>query len=138
MSGKSRNGQLWSLVADLVCVLALAIGGKGTHEASDPMWVVLAIAWPFVLATTLVHGWLASRARETRRLWPEGVTVLAVTYGLGMLLRAISGRGMDPAFLVVAGAFLAATMLGWRGAARLLSTGIDSGGGASENSIPRS
>lgn len=107
------------MVADLGCVLALAVGGKSSHEASDSGWVVLAIGWPFALAAGLAHVWLISRGRQTRRAWPEGVTVLAVTYVLGMLLRAVSGRGMAPGFLLVAGAFLALTMLGWRVAVRL-------------------
>ena len=110
---------VWPFLADLACVLALAIGGKNTHEADAAYWQVLVIAWPFVLATTLAHGYLATHERPAGRLWPEGVSVLVVTYALGMLLRAISGRGMDPAVLVVAGAFLTATMLGWRLAVRL-------------------
>ena len=110
---------LGPMVADLVCVLALAVGGKSSHEASDSDWVVLAIVWPFALAAGSAHAWLASRGRRTCRVWPEGATVLAVTYVLGMLLRAISGRGLAPGFLVVAGIFLALTMLGWRGAVRL-------------------
>lgn len=80
---------------------------------------MLAIVWPFALAAVLAHLWLAWRGRETRRLWPEGMVVLAVTYVLGMLLRAASGRGLAPEFLVVAGAFLALTMLGWRAVVRL-------------------
>ena len=40
--------------------------------------------------------------------------VLAVTYLLGMTLRAISGRGLALGFLVVAVLFLTSTMLGWR------------------------
>ena len=47
--------------------------------------------------------------------------VLAVTYVLGMALRAASGRGLAPAFLVVAGAVLALTMLGWRAVAHLVA-----------------
>jgi hypothetical protein len=47
------------------------------------------------------------------------VVILAVTYVLGMILRAISGRGLAVEFLVVAAAFLALTMLGWRGVAQL-------------------
>lgn len=113
-----RRG-VWSFLADLACVLALAIGGRSTHEADTAYWQVAVIAWPFALATALAHGHLASRGRDTTRLWPAGATILVVTYALGMLLRAISGRGMDPAFLVVAGAFLTATMLGWRIAVRL-------------------
>ena len=110
----------WPLVADLVCVLALAAGGKSSHEAGESDWVVLVIAWPFALAVVVAHLGLALRGRPTGRVWPEGVTVLAVTYALGMVLRALSGRGLAPGFLVVAGVFLAVTMLGWRGVARLV------------------
>lgn len=110
---------VWPLVADLACVLALAAGGKRAHEPGDSDWVVLAILWPYAVAAGLAHGWLAARGRPTGRAWPEGVVVLAVTYGLGMLLRAISGRGLAPGFLVVAGVFLALTMLGWRAVAQL-------------------
>lgn len=110
---------LWLLLADLACVLALALGGKNTHEAGDSDWVVLVIAWPFAVAAALAHVWLLSRGRPTARIWPEGATVLAATYAIGMLLRAISGRGLAPGFLVVAALFLTATMLGWRAVAHL-------------------
>jgi len=109
----------WPLVADLVCVLALAVGGKSSHEANDSDWVVLAIVWPYALAAGLAHLWLTSRGRRAGRAWPEGGIVLGVTYVLGMILRAISGRGLAPGFLVVAGIFLAVTMLGWRGVVQL-------------------
>ena len=48
------------------------------------------------------------------RLWPSGVTVVGITYVLGMTLRVVSGRGVEGGFPVVAALFLAATMLGWR------------------------
>ncbi len=102
------------LIADLACVLALAIGGKSSHDASESDWVVLAIVWPYAVAAGLAHAWLASRGRQTRQVWPEGAIVLALTYVLGMVLRVISGRGVAPGFLIVAAIFLAATMLGWR------------------------
>jgi hypothetical protein len=112
---------LWPLLADLACVLALAVGGKGTHDADESAWVVLVIAWPFALATGLAHIGLALAGRPTRRVWPDGAVVLAVTYVLGMLLRAMSGRGLAPGFLVVAAIFLAVTMLGWRGVVHLVA-----------------
>ena len=111
---------LWPLVADLACVLALAAGGKSSHEAGDSDWVVLVIAWPYAAASAAAHLWLASRGRDPRRTWPEGATVVAVTYALGMLLRAVSGRGLAPGFLVVAGVFLLVTMLGWRAIVQLV------------------
>lgn len=114
MEPRPTSRWLWPLVADLACVLALAVGGKGSHDAGDSAWVVLAIAWPFASAAGLAHAWLASGGRNARAAWPEGAIVLAVTYVLGMLLRAASGRGLAPGFLVVAAIFLAVTMLGWR------------------------
>ncbi|CAN5167023.1 hypothetical protein BH09ACT12_BH09ACT12_30800 [soil metagenome] len=100
-------------------MLALAIGGKGSHDAGESAWVVLAIVWPYAVSAGLAHVLLATRGRDPRPVWPEGVLVLAVTYGLGMLLRAVSGRGLAPGFLVVAAIFLAVTMLGWRAVVQL-------------------
>ena len=112
----SRPATRWilPLLADLVCVLAFAFGGKSSHEASDSNWIVLVIVWPYALAAALAHAGLLWRGRPTRRIWPEGVVVLAVTYTLGMLLRVASGRGIAIGFLVVAIIFLTLTMLGWR------------------------
>ncbi len=112
---RSASRWLWPLAADLGCVLALAVGGRNTHDATASGWVVLAIVWPYAVAAGLAHLWLVSRRRQAGRIWPEGAIVLAVTYVLGMILRAISGRGLAPGFLVVAAIFLALTMLGWRG-----------------------
>lgn len=119
MEPRPPSRWLWPLVADLTCVLALAVGGKSSHDGSDSDWVVLAIAWPYALAAGLAHAYLTSSGRQTRRAWPEGAIVLVVTYVVGMLLRAISGRGLAPGFLVVTVIFLAVTMLGWRGVVQL-------------------
>jgi hypothetical protein len=113
----------WPALADLACVLALAIGGQRSHDSGntgDMVWAVLGIAWPFAVGAVAAHAGLVVQGRPAGRLWPDGVTVLATAYVLGMLLRAASGRGLAPAFLVVAGLFLAATMLGWRVIALLL------------------
>lgn len=118
---RSTGRWLVPVVADLGCVLALAVGGKSSHDPGESAWVVLAIVWPFAVATVLAHGWLVLRGGRTRRVWPEGAVVLVATYVLGMLLRAASGRGTAPGFLVVAAVFLAVTMLGWRIAAGLVT-----------------
>lgn len=119
MEQQPASRRVWPLAADLVCVLALAVGGKGSHDASESDWVVLVIVWPYAMAAGLAHAWLVARGRRTRLVWPEGAIVLAATYVLGMLLRAVSGRGLAPGFLVVAAVFLAVTMLGWRGVVQL-------------------
>ena len=117
------------LVADLICVFAFAAAGKSSHEVDDSNWVVLVIAWPFVVAVVAAHLLLFSRGQETRRVWTSGVVVVGMTYVVGMLLRALSGRGMDPAFLIVAAIFRAATMLGWRGVAQVFAgrDGVNAG-----------
>ncbi len=121
---KGRHGArvpVAAVVADLVCVLAFAVAGKGSHEPGAAATVVLAIVWPFALAALAAHAGLYRAGRAGEILWPAGVVVLATTYVLGMVLRVASGRGIAPAFLVVAVVFLAVTMLGWRAVARAVA-----------------
>jgi predicted Abi (CAAX) family protease len=100
-------------------VLVFAFGGKSSHEASSSDWIVLAIVWPFVASVLVAHVLLLVRGLDARRVWPEGALVLFVTYVVGMVLRVLSGRGIEVGFLVVALLFLALTMLGWRSVVRL-------------------
>lgn len=103
-----------ALALDLACVVGFALGGRSTHESGDTLGVLLSIAWPFALATLLAHGLLLVRGLPTTRLWPAGVLVVALTYVVGMVLRVVSGRGIEGGFPVVAALFLTATLLGWR------------------------
>jgi hypothetical protein len=124
MSGRSSYAalrRLPPLLADLVCVAAFALGGRASHEPGAAGWVILSIAWPYAVSAVLAHAWLYARGGRTRRIWPEGVVITAVTYALGMVLRVASGRGIAVAFLVVAVLFLAVTMLGWRAAVALIA-----------------
>lgn len=115
MTTQTRVALPWlPVVADLVCVLVFAFAGKTSHEPGRSDWVVLAIVWPYALSVVLAHAGLLARHRDSRRLWPEGTTVLAVTFVLGMALRLVSGRGIAVGFLAVSIVFLAITMLGWR------------------------
>lgn len=104
----------WAVLADLVCVVALAAGGHNAHEPDADLSVVLEIGWPFALAAAGGHAVLVLAGRRADRVWPDGVVALLVTYGAGMVLRASSGRGTATAFLLVAFGVLAASMLGWR------------------------
>ena len=110
----ARTAQLWPLLTDLVCVVAFAAGGKDAHDESATWWVIGRIAWPYALACLVAHVVVWRRGWDPLRLRPAGVTVLATTYVLGMVLRVVSGRGIAVGFLVVAAIFLTATMLGWR------------------------
>jgi len=102
-----------AFVADLACVVLFSVVGRiSHHEAADPLGVATT-AWPFLAG--LVLAWLAGRLwRAPARVVPAGVVAWAGTLVLGMLLRAVSGQGVQVAFVVVAAVVLAVLLLGWR------------------------
>ncbi|MBR8745110.1 DUF3054 domain-containing protein [Nocardiopsis sp. MG754419] len=109
-----------ALVADLVCVLVFVVVGKADHATGLTPAAVAGTAWPFVVA--LVLGWLATLAwRSPVRIWPTGVFVWAVTVVGAMPLRLLTGEGAPLSFVLVTALFLAATLLGWRAVALLVS-----------------
>ena len=109
-----------ALTADLVAVIAFAAAGRQSHEADGAVALVLVIAWPFALAALLAHAGLPLAGVQPASL-RAGLAAVGTTYAVGMALRGLSGRGLDPAFLVVALLSLVVLMLGWRGVRRLVS-----------------
>lgn len=106
-------------VLDLVVVLAFAAVGRSTHGETIAPGQVLETAWPFLVA--LVAAWAALGVwRRPMRPWPFGVGVWALTWGLGMALRAAAGGGTALAFVLVALGFLGLGLVGWRLVAALL------------------
>ncbi len=105
---------LAALLADLACVLAFVVIGKIDHATGTALVSVVSVAWPFAAGTVL--GWVVTMAwNAPARLWPTGLFVWAVTVVGGMVLRLFNGENAPLSFVVVTSAFLAATMLGWRG-----------------------
>ncbi|MFD0854169.1 DUF3054 domain-containing protein [Actinomadura adrarensis] len=103
-----------AVLVDVVCVLVFVGIGRATHDEALSLGGYLGTAWPFLVA--LGVGWAVTQAwKRAERIWPTGVVVWVVTVALGMVLRAVSGQGTDPAFVVVATLFLGAVLLGWRG-----------------------
>lgn len=121
IAGLAPTWAVLCLLADVVCVLLFSFGGHQSHEAHSSQLVILRIAWPFLVGTLVGWAVLVRQSWSARIVWPAGVTVLAGTYVLGLVLRVASGRGISGGFPLVALLFLAITMLGWRGlvAARL-------------------
>lgn len=116
------------LAADVAVVMLFALLGRIAHERADLVAGTLTTAAPFMLG--LLAGWLRApcaglaaehRARTVRFGW----WLLAWTLGGGMLLRALIGEGLAPAFVLVAAGVLALGLVGRRwalqtlGAARL-------------------
>jgi hypothetical protein len=98
---------------DLAAVLVFVGIGRMVHTDGFTVVGVASTAWPFV--SGLVAGWLvvAGRRQAVTSL-AGGVLVWISTVALGMVLRVVSGQGIAFAFVLVALAFLGATMLGWR------------------------
>lgn len=101
---------MWaSAVIDLLCVLMFAALGIQAHAQAGQL---LRVAAPFLAA--LAIGWvIAIPLRPAVSLRAGGAIWLTTLIG-GMLLRRLTGDGTAFAFVLVAAAFLAVTMLGWR------------------------
>ena len=109
-----------AVALDVVSVLAFAAGGRATHSADSPLTAVAGIAWPFLVG--LAVAWVVLRAwRRPLAPWPVGVGAWALTWAVGMALRALTGEGLAVPFLVVSALFLLATLVGWRLVATLVT-----------------
>ena len=113
----------WPAVAlDVACVLVFVIIGRASHTKGEGLAGIASTAWPFLAG--LAVGWLAARGwRRPLAISPEGLAIWLCTVALGMILRVVSGQGTAVAFIVVALAFLALFLLGWRLLARLATPG---------------
>lgn len=93
-------------------MLLFALVGRSSHdEATDPIGV-LGTAWPFL--TGYVVGVLVSRLWRQPDSQRTGVVCWLCTVSLGILLRLASGDTAQWTFVLVATAFLASGLLGWR------------------------
>ncbi|MCW3157702.1 DUF3054 domain-containing protein [Micropruina sonneratiae] len=98
---------------DLLVVLLFATIGRLSHgEAADPAGIALT-AWPFLIALLGLTVAMIGMKRPTDSLL-NGALIWAGTLAFGMWIRHESGGGVEVGFVIVAGAFLALGMLGWR------------------------
>jgi hypothetical protein len=99
---------------DAALVVVFAALGRASHAEANPVLGALSTAWPFLVGLGL--GWALVRWRSGH--WPisvgNGIGVWLITLVGGMLLRAVTGQGTAPSFVLVAAAVLAAFLLGWR------------------------
>lgn len=93
-------------------VLFVAIG-KREHEQDTAVGALVETAAPFLIA--LAVAWLVLRVWLRPTEWRIGVGVWAIVMAVGMLLRRlVFDDGTATSFVIVAGAFLALTLIGWR------------------------
>lgn len=108
-----------SVLLDLLCVVVFALIGRASHqEALDaagaartaaPSWRGRLMGWILILMR-----------RFSGSLWLQGLTIWVMTLVWGMVIRTVLGGGFQLSFVLVAGAFLAVVMFGWRGIAALV------------------
>ena len=106
-----------AFLVDVAFVLVFAAVGRATHDQVNPVLGVLATAWPFLVG--LAVGWTLVRSLSHQWALNVGpaISVVVVTVVVGMLLRALTGQGTAPSFVLVATLVLAALLLGWRAVA---------------------
>jgi DUF3054 family protein len=107
-------------LVDLVAVAAFVVIGRSSHHEAGTVGGVLATGWPFLVG--VVSGWLIARAwREPLAIVAAGVPVWVSTVVLGLLLRnLVAGDGTPASFVAVTTVVLAAFLLGWRAALRVV------------------
>jgi hypothetical protein len=105
-------------VLDAALLLLFAALGRANH-GGEGLWGLLGTWWPFLAGLSI--GWLVMRAwrKPLGILW-TGVGVWLVTVLAGMLLRIVSGQGVQTSFVVVTVLVVGAFLLGWRAVALLI------------------
>lgn len=102
-----------SVVGDLVAVIVFVIIGRASH--GEGILGLLNTLWPFAAGLLIGHVLaLVLGQRETRSNRWVGVIVWVSTVVVGMVLRAVSGQGVQLSFVIVTVLVLGAFLLGWR------------------------
>lgn len=104
---------LVALGLDTFFVVLFVAVGRREHERDSAIAGLIGTAAPFVIA--LAIAWLALRAWQRPTNWTSGIGIWAITLVVGMLLRnLVFGDGIATSFVIVATAFLALLLIGWR------------------------
>jgi hypothetical protein len=114
VSGRWRRA---GALADLVAVLLFVGIGRAAHAHGTSLSGMASTAWPFLVG--LVVGWVVQdRCDRPPVSARAGAIACGATVAVGMTLRVLAGQGTAAAFVLVALAFLGATMSAWRLVAR--------------------
>jgi hypothetical protein len=105
---------------DLLAVIVFVLIGRASH--GEGVLGILVTLWPFAVGLLVGHLLaLVLGQRETRAVRWAGVIVWVSTVVVGMVLRAVSGQGVQLSFVIVTVIVLAVLLLGWRLVAWLLA-----------------
>ncbi len=104
---------VWPAIAvDVICILIFAIVGRSSHAEATDLLGIVRTAWPFLAGAAM--GMFAGRIWRRPHSLTTGVSVWLGTVIIGMLLRWLSGGGIQLSFVIVASVVLAVFLIGWR------------------------
>jgi peptidoglycan/LPS O-acetylase OafA/YrhL len=107
-----------AIAVDVICILIFAILGRSSHQETTDLLGVAHTAWPFLAGC--LAGTVIGRTWRHPVSLKSGVAVWLGTVIGGMVLRVLSGAGVQVSFLVVASCVLALFLIGWRAGLRLV------------------
>jgi len=107
-----------AIAVDVICILIFAILGRSSHQETTDLLGVAHTAWPFLAGC--LAGTLIGRTWRHPVSLKSGVAVWLGTVIGGMVLRVLSGAGVQVSFIVVASCVLALFLIGWRAGLRLI------------------
>lgn len=112
-TGTGRR-RVWQAAAlDVAAVVLFVVLGRSSHDAGNTLAGLATTVWPFLVG--LGVGWIVARSwRAPRSIVPAAVGSWLGAVVVGMTLRALTGAGTAVSFVIVASAFLAAALFGWR------------------------
>jgi hypothetical protein len=99
-------------LVDVAAIVLFAVLGRRNHGEGTAAAGVLVVAAPFLAGWTL--AWFATRLHRAPASATRALVALAVALPAALVLRAVTGRGDAPAFVVVAAVFLGVTLVGRR------------------------
>ncbi|TFD95108.1 DUF3054 domain-containing protein [Cryobacterium lactosi] len=119
MPYRNASLALISLAAGLDAALLLLFVMIGRASHGEGLWGVLGTWWPFLAG--LIVAWLVLRAWRTplQIAW-TGLGVWMITVIVGLLLRIVSGQGVQLSFVIVTFLVTGAFLIGWRAIALLV------------------
>ena len=116
-----RNASLAviSLAAGLDAALLLLFVMIGRASHGEGLWGVLGTWWPFLVG--LIVAWLVLRVWRTplQIVW-TGLGMWLITVTVGLLLRVVSGQGVQFSFVVVTFLVVGVFLVGWRAIALIV------------------
>lgn len=107
-----------AIAVDVICILVFAILGRSSHQETTDLLGVAHTVWPFLAGC--LAGTLIGRTWRHPGSLRSGVAVWLGTVAGGMVLRVLTGAGVQLSFIIVASLVLALFLIGWRAIFRLI------------------